>query len=280
MGALSIPPGSAEFNEPLVILNSVLCATGFIPRKLDGSIDFLPGENPSVIPLSIAWGSDGGGKTCLHVNLQFQGPAIFSKVRTLYVNNENCGVDVAIIFADTAFPVRIPAYASAYIPIASNSLDFYVNSGLGGLNQIGLVGDFTYIEAFNHLVPPVALPKTELTQAMFTAAANLSVTNGDHATVLFSTTQTIIGIELTASNILGGAASGNVTIALTDHFSALNIALTDVSTIGAAQTQPAGSVQLLNVTNFGIRVRGLDLHLVGGGTQFASGNLNINVQYK
>src|SRR5215472_5102893 len=127
MGTYLIPAAFGELtNTTIQILQSPICDYADLPRNLDGSLAFVQNEAPAMVPINVNWFNDFGVNRVGHINLNSQGPAQFSKIRTLFIDNGACNFGINLVFPDSGVPIFIPAYSRGWYPAPTNALDFYL----------------------------------------------------------------------------------------------------------------------------------------------------------
>lgn len=261
MGAFTIPVGAVQYRQPVMpILSRVK--------------DEPPlGEGRQVIPLFFDWGVDFGATIppVVQVNLNNISTQQFSAIRTLFVNNMGCDVDVNFMFPDTQFPFRVPANQQAFIPVASSRTDFYI--WVTG----AISGDQTYVEVFNHYIEPGAFAPTSILQSAATAAVDVTGVSSVAITSTVTNPPLAAGTSGVLSEALiqfggavAGAGAGFVTLSIFDAKSGgAQILAEAVVSLGNAQVAgPALLCKLDQPTRF---YNGLSFACSFGGTAFASG---------
>lgn len=198
---------------PLVIPQSVNYSSPLIGRPARWRHE--PREGDRVISAGISWGSanDGGPNNCVEVNCGQVQVNPLSQIAALYVNNLGSEADVSFLFISSQFKLTVPARSEGLFPVESSDTRFYVSA------PGAAASDITYFQIYNALPPPVAIAKSD-----FTNAANstlIAFATGTTNLIAAGTSGLLIGFSLTASNVVSGAGGMNDTISLTDGGSAV-----------------------------------------------------------
>jgi hypothetical protein len=139
-----------------------LTGTPYLGAYNGAAIDLCgmtPGENPQVIPLIIPWNlySAGSAKPTASVAVNLQnattGQSLFSRVRSVYIDNLGCNVPVYIYFPDTNFTVAAAPNSTGWYPVTTNGIVALI-IGQGFTNAD--LNSITNVSFCNMQVPPFA----------------------------------------------------------------------------------------------------------------------------
>lgn len=234
--------------------------------------DREPPEGRRYVPMGIAWkSSDDAPDNISLIDLRQLAPDRFSRIRGLWVDNWNSGVDVAFMFPDSGFQVVIPASKGGMFPVITQQQFFYVYA------PGAVAGDRTFAEVLNFSPDPV-----DISRATFSENDTLksAVLTGNSTTniVPHGTVGTLSGVTISAGNVVGGGGAGNVIIAVQDNTGPTVLVQARVGG-GAAFVFPGA--MLYDRGNMEKRFTdGLDLVVTAAGTAFASGTCDVEVSWR
>jgi hypothetical protein len=234
----------------------------------------IPPEGDRCIAANILWGTDdlnpGGAKSgVVNINVSGVSTQEFSQIAALFVDNTQSGGDVIFIFQDTQFEITVPAGSAALYPVLSTAKAFTVVA-LGTI-----AGDKTFLQILNSLPPPVALEKSVYMSSGI--VTNIALVTGTSVILAAGINGTLTALQIISWKVLGGAAAGNMQVLIEDG-TGKNIAVSHIAEGAAGYT---GSSIILNLTGVNIRFsNGLNAVLLGAGTAFADGAVDVNLYYR
>jgi hypothetical protein len=231
------------------------------------------------VPLQIDWANSGGTgvvSPTINVNLGQQlSQSPWGTLQSMYIDNVNCNISIAVIFPDTNSRLVVPAGGTLLWPVNSISNNFYVvPQGDPGST------DFTDITCYNFFLPPAGLPQTEPNEGVVTSPGISLGGSGTTAIIPNPTNGVIEGINISFSGGLGNAvAPGTTALWQVQDGNGDVIANGEVFAPDGTYVQP-----MILFTQTGMNVEFLNgifaVVTNTGGAFVQAGNLYVNIFYR
>ena len=222
-----------------------------------------------MVPIALDWGDSSVVNNALYVDLRAMGPALFSAVRALWVDNSQSGADVQFIFPDTQTSLDVPAGKGGLYPVISNSKDFYA------VASNPLSTDRTFVAVLNCIPPVVDVSRPTFSQSAIGAALPLTAPS---STALINASCTLIGASIALEGAQAGAGLGVVGISLQTVTGASNLLTCGVR---LENGQIVGPSLLYNQNELNLRANGgVNVVVTTAGVAFADGKIDVNLIFR